>query len=351
MKPHLEWYFAQTRNFPILDADEERRLACEWRDTKDSTAGRQLLGSHLRLVIRIARGFGGYGIPLAELVAQGNLGLMRALTRFEPERGFRFATYAIWWIRAAIQEHAFYNHSLVTIGAGPVNKRLFFRLRRLKSELGEFGDRDLPPDAVTQLARQLEVSEDQIVEMNVRLAGMDRSLTAPMYAAGEAEWQNMLAADRPDQESVIAEASELAWRRDLLTRGLAALNTRERHILEGRRLRDEVMTLADLGDFYGVSRERVRQIEVRAFEKLQKAMLTAAEQRPPVRPERMVIPRAPQRRNLEMFDDRAHDPHDRHVHAALLIKRDRRGPASRNLHRGDKRRTASRSVVSRLPAN
>jgi len=276
MKPHLEWWFEQTRQFPILDVDEEQGLARRWRDSKDAAAARQLLGSHLRLVIKIARGFGGYGMPLADLVAEGNVGLMRALARFDPERGFRFATYAMWWIRAAIQEHVLHNSSLVTIGAGPSSKKLFFRLRRLKSELGELGDGDLPPEAVTRLARQLEVSEDQVVEMNRRLAAADQSLSAPMHADGGAEWQDMLVADGPDQESVIVEASELAWRRDLLAGGLEALNERERHILKGRRLRDEAMTLAELGDVYGVSRERVRQIEVRAFKKLQTAMLTAA---------------------------------------------------------------------------
>ena len=280
MKRHLEWYFEQTRQFPMLDMEEEQRLARRWRDTKDAAAARQLLGSHLRLVIRIARGFRGYRMPLADLIAEGNVGLMQALARFKPERGFRFATYAMWWIRAAMQEHVLRNRSLVTIGAGPASKKLFFRLRRLKSEFGEFGDGDLPPDAVTRLARQLEVSDGQVVEMNRRLAATDQSLSAPMHVDGPAEWQDMLAANRPDQESMIAEASELAWRRDLLARGLEALNAREQHILKGRRLRDVAMTLAELGDVYGVSRERVRQIEVRAFEKLQKAMLTAAEQRP-----------------------------------------------------------------------
>jgi RNA polymerase sigma-32 factor len=235
-----------------------------------------MLGSHLRLVIKIARGFGGYGMPLADLVAEGNVGLMQALARFDPERGFRFATYAMWWIRAAIQEYVLHNRSLVTIGATPTSKKLFFNLRRMKSKLGELGDGDLPPDAVAQIARQLKVSEGQVVEMNRRLAATDQSLSAPMHADGGAEWQDMLAADGPDQESVIAEASELAWRRDLLAEGLKGLNERERHILKGRRLEDEAMTLAELGDVYGVSRERVRQIEVRAFEKLQSAMLIAA---------------------------------------------------------------------------
>jgi len=276
MKPHLEWYFEQTRQFPILDADEEQGLARRWRDSKDAAAARQLLGSHLRLVIKIARGFGGYGMPLAELVAEGNVGLMQALARFEPDRGFRFATYAMWWIRAAIQEYVLRNRSLVTIGATPASKKLFFKLRRLKSELGEFGNGDLAPDTVTQVAWQLKVSEAQVVEMNRRLAATDQSLSAPMHADGEAEWQDMLVADGPDQESVMVEASELGWRRDLLTEGLEGLNERERHILKGRRLSDEAMTLAELSDVYGVSRERVRQIEVRAFKKLQTAMLTAA---------------------------------------------------------------------------
>jgi RNA polymerase sigma-32 factor len=276
MKPHLEWYFEQTRQFPILDVDEEQRLARRWRDTKDAAAARQLLGSHLRLVVKIARGFGGYGMPLADLVAEGNVGLMQALTRFEPERGFRFATYAMWWIRAAIQEHVLRNRSLVAMGTTTARKKLFFNLRRLKNQLGELGEGDLAPGSVGQIARRLRVSEDEVVEMNRRLAATDQSLSAPMHADGGAEWQDMLVADGPDQESVVVEASELAWRRDLLAGGLEALNERERHILEGRRLRDEAMTLAELGDVYGVSRERVRQIEVRAFAKLQRAMLTAA---------------------------------------------------------------------------
>jgi RNA polymerase sigma-32 factor len=276
MKPHLEWYLEQTRKFPLLDVDEEQRLARDWRQAKDPAAAEQLLGSHLRLVVKVARGFGGYGMPLADLVAEGNVGLMRALGRFEPERGFRFATYAMWWIRAAIREHVLRNRSLVTIGTTTARKKLFFNLRRLKSQRGELGEGDLPPDAVTGIARKLEVSEDEVIEINRRLAAVDQSLSAPMRADGQAEWQDMLAADGPDQESIVAEASELAWRRGLLAKGLATLNEREQHILNGRRLRDDIMTLADLGHIHGVSRERVRQIEVRAFGKLQKAMLTAA---------------------------------------------------------------------------
>ena len=276
MKPHLEWYLEQTRKFPILDVDEERRLAREWRRAKDPEAARQLLGSHLRLVIKIARGFGGYGMPLADLVAEGNFGLMQALARFDPERGFRFATYAMWWIQAAIREYILHNRSAVKMGTTAEQKKLFFNLRRLKSQLGELGEGDLASETVTKIARELEVSEAEVIQMNRRLAATDQSLSARMRADGEAEWQDMLVADGPDQESTVIEANELEWRRDLLARGLEKLNDREQHILKRRRLSEEAMTLADLGQIYGVSRERVRQIEVRAFEKLQKAMLTAA---------------------------------------------------------------------------
>jgi len=276
MKPHLEWYLEQTRKFPILDVDEERRLAREWRRTQDPEAARQLLGSHLRLVIKIARGFGGYGMPLADLVAEGNFGLMQALARFDPERGFRFATYAMWWIQAAIREYILHNRSAVKMGTTAEQKKLFFNLRRLKSQLGELGEGDLASETVTKIARELEVSEAEVIQMNRRLAATDQSLSARMRADGEAEWQDMLVADGPDQESTVIEANELEWRRDLLARGLEKLNDREQHILKRRRLSEEAMTLADLGQIYGVSRERVRQIEVRAFEKLQKAMLTAA---------------------------------------------------------------------------
>jgi len=276
MKPHLEWYLEQTRKFPILDVDEERRLARDWRHAKDPEAARQLLGSHLRLVVKIARGYGGYGMPLADLVAEGNFGLMQALARFDPERGFRFATYAMWWIQAAIKEYILRNRSAVKMGTTAEQKKLFFNLRRLKSQLGELGEGDLAPESVRRIARKLEVSEDEVIKMNRRLAGTDQSLSAPMRADGEVEWQDMLVADGPDQESTVVEANELEWRRNLLTKGLEKLNDREQHILKGRRLSEESMTLADLGQIYGVSRERVRQIEVRAFEKLQKAMLTAA---------------------------------------------------------------------------
>src|SRR5918996_1320691 len=257
----LDRYLEQALRFPMLRAEEERRLAERWKCDRDEAAARQLLGSHLRLVVKIARGFGGYGLPLGDLIAEGNVGLMQALEKFEPERGFRFSTYAMWWIRAAIQEYVLHNRSLVKMGTTAAQKKLFFNLGRLKRELGEFGEGDLAPDAV---------------EMNRRLAGRDQSLTAPMRADGETEWQDLLVAEGQDQESTVADASELAWRRDLMAEGLRSLTERERHILTERRLKDEPMTLEGLSSVYKVSRERVRQIEGRAFEKLQKAMLAAA---------------------------------------------------------------------------
>ena len=272
----LDWYLEQARQFPLLDAAEERRLAERWKNHRDEAAARQMLGSHLRLVIKLARGYGGYGLPFGELIAEGNVGLMQALDKFEPERGFRFSTYAMWWIRAAMQEYVLHNRSLVKMGTTAAQKKLFFNLGRLKRELGEFGEGDLRPDAVASIAEELEVSEDEVVEMNRRLAGRDQSLTAPMRAESGTEWQDMLVAEGQDQESAVADASELAWRRDLLVEGLQSLSERERHILTERRLRDEPMTLEGLSSVYQVSRERVRQIEARAFEKLQKAMLAAA---------------------------------------------------------------------------
>jgi RNA polymerase sigma-32 factor len=276
MSGDLDWYLEQARRFPMLNADEERRLAERWKDHRDEAAARQLLGSHLRLVVKMARGYGGYGLPLGELIAEGNVGLMQALDKFEPARGFRFSTYAMWWIRAAIQEYVLHNRSLVKMGTTAAQKKLFFNLGRLKRELGAFGEGDLAPDAVASIAEKLEVNADEVVDMNRRLAGRDQSLTAPMRADGDAEWQDMLVAEDQDQEGMVADASELAWRRDLLAEGLESLTERERHILTERRLKDEPMTLEGLSSVYSVSRERVRQIEVRAFEKLQKAMLAAA---------------------------------------------------------------------------
>jgi RNA polymerase sigma-32 factor len=272
----VDWYAAQAVRFPMLDAAEERRLAERYRSNQDEAAARRLLGSHLRLVIKIARGFAGYGLPLGELIAEGNMGLMQALAKFEPERGFRFATYAMWWVRAAMQEYILHNRSLVKMGTTAAQKKLFFNLGRLKRARGEFGPGDLSPEAVTGIAQALEVSETDVIDMNRRLAAADQSLTTPMRADGETEWLDMLVDEDQDQENLVAAADELAWRRDLLSEGLKALSEREQHILTERRLKDEPMTLEDLRKVYGVSRERVRQIEVRAFAKLQKAMLAAA---------------------------------------------------------------------------
>jgi RNA polymerase sigma-32 factor len=272
----VDAYVAQAARFPLLDAEEERRLAERYQKSGDEEAARQLLGSHLRLVVKIARGFGGYGLPLGDLIAEGNVGLMQALAKFEPERGFRFSTYAMWWVRAAMQEYILHNRSLVKMGTTAAQKKLFFNLGRLKRDLGEVGAGDLSPESVASIAEALEVSDAEVVEMDRRLASRDHSLTTPLRADGEAEWQDMLVDEDQDQERFVAEADELAWRRDLLREGLKALNEREQHILVERRLKDEPKTLQDLCQVYGVSRERVRQIEVRAFEKLQKAMIAAS---------------------------------------------------------------------------
>jgi RNA polymerase sigma-32 factor len=274
----VEHYLQEALRFPLLDPADERAFAERWRDSQDPEAARQLLGSHLRLVFKIARGFRGYGLPLGDLVAEGNVGLMQALSKFDPERGFRFATYAMWWIRAAIQEYVLHNRSLVKMGTTAAQKRLFFNLRRIKSELCEFGDGDLAPAVVTKIASELSVTESEVIEMNRRLGGSDQSLSAPLGADEDTEWQDMLVAERSDQEAIVAETSELTWRRELLGKGLQALNERERHILSERRLTEGPKTLEDLSQVYGVSRERIRQIEARAFEKLQKAMLKAAEE-------------------------------------------------------------------------
>ena len=230
-------------------------------------------------MVKIARGFRGYGLPFNDLIAEGNVGLVQALAKFDPDRGFRFATYAMWWIRAAIQEYVLHNRSLVKMGTTAAQKKLFFNLRRIKSQLGEIGEGDLPPAAVVKIAEELGVTEDDVVQMNRRLAAGDHSLATPVSTDGDREWQDTLVAEEEDQETVLAQASELAWRRGLLAEGLQVLNARERHILAERRLKDQPKTLEDLSQIYGVSRERVRQIEARAFEKLRHAMLEVAANR------------------------------------------------------------------------
>jgi RNA polymerase sigma-32 factor len=272
----LERYLDDARRQPLLEAAQEREHAERWRDSKDPEAARQLAASHLRLVIRIARRYRGYGFPLADLIGAGNLGLVQALGRFEPERGFRFSTYAMWWIKAAIQEYIVHNWSLVRLGTTAAQKKLFFNLRRLKSRLGELDEGDLGPEAVATIARELEVGENEVVDMNRRLGGGDASLSARMSEDGDREWIDMLVDEGQNQEERTAAADELSWRRGLLTEAMRGLSERERHIIEERRLKEDSSTLEDLAQVYGVSRERIRQIEVRAFEKLQKAMLASA---------------------------------------------------------------------------
>ena len=266
----------EAKHFPMLSQERERELALSWRDKGDREALRQLVGSHLRLVVKIARGFGGYGLPLADLVAEGNVGLMQAAEKFDPDRGFRFATYAMWWIRAAIQEYILHSWSLVKMGTTAAQKKLFFNLRRLKGRMEELEQGDLSAETVTAIATELDVPESEVVEMNRRLAGVDNSLNAMLGQDADSEWLEMLPDEGPSQETLVADADELSQRRSLLGKALDTLNPREREILTERRLKDDPSTLEELSHRYAVSRERIRQIEVRAFEKLQKAMLNAA---------------------------------------------------------------------------
>ena len=272
----LGQYLAEARRFPMLTLDSEQSLARRWRDASDPDALRELVGSHLRLVVKIARGYTGYGLPIAELIAEGNVGLMQAAEKFDPDRGFRFATYAMWWIRAAIQEYILRSWSLVKMGTTAAQKKLFFNLRKLKAQLQELEAGDLSPETVKTIAEELSVPENEVVEMNRRLAAADSSLNVTVGAEGETEWLELLRDDRPSQETLIADADELAMRRKLLGSALERLNDRERKILLERRLKDNPSTLEELSHQFNVSRERVRQIEVRAFEKLQKAVLNAA---------------------------------------------------------------------------
>jgi RNA polymerase sigma-32 factor len=269
-------FIEESRRFKMLTAEEELDLGRRWRDHGDRDAMRLLVGSHLRLVVKMARDFAGYGLPLADLIAEGNVGLMQAVEKFDPERGFRFNTYALWWIRAAMQSHVLHNWSMVKLGTTAAQKKLFFNLRRVKREMQELESGDLSPETVSAIATKLEVSETDVVDMNRRLAAADSSLNAVTATEGDMEWQDLLVDQRPDQESIVVDADELASRRRLLALGMEKLNDRERRILVERRMKEEPATLEELSKQYAVSRERVRQIEMRAFEKLQKAILTAA---------------------------------------------------------------------------
>ncbi len=275
----LTRYLQEIRKFPMLEPEEEFMLAKSWREHGDTAAAHRLVTSHLRLVAKIAMGYRGYGLPVGELIAEGNVGMMQAVKRFEPDRGFRLSTYAMWWIRAAIQEYILRSWSLVKIGTTAAQKKLFFNLRRLKGQLQAIDDGELKPADVTTIATKLGVPEQDVVQMNRRMAAPDHSLNAPMRADGEGEWQDWLVDESDSQETLLAEREEVSDRRALLASAMAQLNERERHILTERRLKDEPTTLEDLSQTYAISRERVRQIEVRAFEKLQKAMRTAMRER------------------------------------------------------------------------
>ena len=269
---NLSRYLQEIRKFPMLAPEEELSLSKRWRDHEDTESAHKLVTSHLRLVAKIAMGYRGYGLPISELISEGNVGMMQAVKRFDPERGFRLATYAMWWIRAAIQEYILHSWSLVKMGTTAAQKKLFFNLRRLKGQMQAIEDGDLQPEQVGVIAKALSVSEQDVVNMNRRLAAPDHSLNAPVRADSEGEWQDWLVDDSDSQETMLAEHEEFSGRKALLGEALHTLNERERHILIERRLKEDPATLEDLSQVYNISRERVRQIEVRAFEKLQKAM-------------------------------------------------------------------------------
>jgi RNA polymerase sigma-32 factor len=279
----LNRYLAEIKKFPILAPEEEYMLAKRWREHNDTDAAAKLVNSHLRLVAKIAMGYRGYGLPVSELISEGNIGLMQGVKKFEPDRGFRLATYAMWWIRASIQEFILRSWSLVKMGTTAAQKKLFFNLRRMKNQIDAFEEGDLKPEAVAKIAKDLGVTEDEVVSMNRRMGmGGDTSLNAPLRSSedGEGQWQDFLASDEPLQDEVLADAEERQVRHELLGKALESLNERERYILTERRLVEDPQTLEDLSQVYGVSRERIRQIEVRAFEKLQAALIRlAGEQR------------------------------------------------------------------------
>ena len=276
----LSRYLTEIRKFPLLTPEDEYMFAKSLKEHGDSEAARKLVTSHLRLVAKIAMGYRGYGLPISEIVSEGNVGLMQAVKRFDPDRGFRLATYAMWWIRAAIQEYVLRSWSMVKLGTTAAQKKLFFNLRKAKSNIGAIEEGDLSPDHTATLADQLGVSEREVTDMNRRLSGPDSSLNAPLRSESESEWQDWLADDTMDQETRLAEREELGDRHEMLSGALGTLTTRERDIIQARRLQDEPATLEELSQKYGVSRERVRQIEVRAFEKLQSAMSIAAKALP-----------------------------------------------------------------------
>ena len=276
----LSRYLTEIRKFPMLTKDEEFMLAKRWQEHQDSEAAHKLVTSHLRLVAKIAMGYRGYGLPIGEVISEGNVGLMQSVKKFDPDKGFRLATYAMWWIRASIQEYILRSWSLVKMGTTAAQKKLFFNLRKAKSQISAFEEGDLRPEQVEHIATQLGVTKDEVISMNRRLSGPDASLNAPLRSDSESEWQDWLQDDaQVSQETTVAENEERTIRMGLLEEAMQELSDRERHILTERRLKDNPTTLEELAGQYGVSRERVRQSEVRAFEKLQKEMRAAATER------------------------------------------------------------------------
>jgi len=271
----LTAYLAQIKKFPMLDAEEEYMLAKNWKQTGNLKSAEKLVTSHLRLVAKIAMGYKGYGLPVNEMISEGNVGLMQAVKKFEPEKGFRLATYAMWWIKASIQEYILRSWSLVKIGTTTAQKKLFFNLKKLKNQIAPKSEGDLKNEHVTEIANKLNVNEDEVVSMNRRLAGKEHSLNAPIGEDGE-QWQDWVVDKEMDQELKFAQKEEMDQRKDLLKDSIKILNEREKEILYARRLTDEPLTLEDLSKKFKISRERIRQVENKAFEKLQKHMLNSA---------------------------------------------------------------------------
>tara|TARA_B100001121_G_scaffold307450_1_gene328969 strand:- start:3919 stop:4833 length:915 start_codon:yes stop_codon:yes gene_type:complete len=265
----LQKYLISIRKFPILEMEEEYTLAKMWKSKKDLNAAHKLVTSHLRLVAKIAMGYKGYGLPVADLISEGNIGLMQAVKRFDPDKGFRLATYAMWWIRAAIQEYILHSWSLVKIGTTAAQKKLFFNLRKIKNELKIINERDLRPEDVKEISKRLSVDENEVHSMNSRMAGHDHSLNTPLKHDSNTEWQDWIENKEESQETRLEESQEYKFRKTILINALASLNEREKYIFKARRIKEPQVTLEELSKKFNISRERVRQIEVRSFEKVQ----------------------------------------------------------------------------------
>ena len=272
----LSVYLAQIKKFPMLDAEEEYMLAKNWRDNGNLEAAHKLVTSHLRLVAKIAMGYRGYGLPVNELISEGNIGLMQAVKKFDPDKGFRLATYAMWWIKAAIQEYVLRSWSLVKMGTTTAQKKLFFNLKKLKHQIAPNQDGDLKDDQVKEISKRLDVESHEVVNMNRRMMGQEKSLNDPIKSGEADEWQDWLIDDRLDQELIVSQKQEYDDKRELLESAMKILNEREKEIITARRLSEEPETLEDLSKKYKISRERIRQIETKAFEKLQKSMINAS---------------------------------------------------------------------------